>query len=130
MSNAIRKARLVVLATGTGEGTLWEFTEVVRLMPPERLLVTVFTDEREYDRFRSAAEAAFAARAAGLQSEEARRLTAFRWPAYPPLKKPDAITRVVGARGTSSSAPTGRRSSSGWTPPPCGPSPLPGATTR
>ncbi len=99
VSNAIRKARLVVLATGTGEGTLWEFTEVVRLMPPERLLVTVFTDEREYDRFRSAAEAAFATRAAGLQGEEARRLTAFRWPAYPPLKKPDAITRVVGARG-------------------------------
>ncbi|CAL9282593.1 hypothetical protein SUDANB66_00595 [Streptomyces sp. SudanB66_2053] len=99
VSDAIRKARLVVLATGTSEGTLWEFTEAVRLLPPERLLVTVFTDEREYDRFRTAAGAAFAARAAGLQGEEARRLAAFRWPAYPPLKKPDTIMRVAGAKG-------------------------------
>ncbi len=99
VSDAIRKARLVVLATGTSEGTLWEFTEVVRLLPPERLLVTVFTDEPEYDRFRAAARAAFAARAAELQGEEARRLATFRWPAYPPLKKPDALTRVAGTRG-------------------------------
>ncbi|MEU1263852.1 hypothetical protein ABZ473_17520 [Streptomyces cellulosae] len=99
VSDAIRKAQLVVLATGTSEGTLWEFTEVVRLLPPERLLVTVFTDEREYERFRSAAAAAFAARAAELRGEEARRLAAFRWPAYPPLKKPDTLTRMAGTRG-------------------------------
>ncbi|MFI6204970.1 hypothetical protein ACIBAI_01025 [Streptomyces sp. NPDC051041] len=96
----IREARLVVLATGTSEGTLWEFTEAVRLLPPERLLVAVFTDAADYDRFRRAAQVHFAARAAESEGREAARLAGMRWPDYPPLKKPDALTsRVVGLQG-------------------------------
>ncbi|MFZ4153242.1 hypothetical protein [Streptomyces pseudogriseolus] len=99
VTEAISKARLVVLATGTSKGTLWEFTEAVRLLPPERLMVMVFTDEPEYDRFRSAAEAEFASRAAEMSDEEAARLTGIRWPDYPPLKNPDAPSRMVGTQG-------------------------------
>ncbi|MCP9995097.1 hypothetical protein [Streptomyces werraensis] len=99
VSEAIRKARLVVLATGTSEGTLWEFTEAVRLLPPERLMVMVFTDEPEYDRFRSAAGAAFASRAAELSGDQAGKLAGIRWPEYPPLRNPEVPLRMVGTQG-------------------------------
>lgn len=109
VSDVIRKARLVVLATGTSEGTLWEFTEAVRLLPPERLLVMVFTDAAEYDAFRAAADARFAARAAELEGEEAARLAGLRWPDYPPLENPDSHARMVGTQGFITFGP-------GWRP--------------
>ncbi|MEU6335968.1 hypothetical protein ABZ839_16190 [Streptomyces cellulosae] len=99
VSAAVRDARLVVLATGTSDGTLWEFTEAVRLLPPKRLMVMVFTDEAEYDRFRSEAGKRFAARAAELPGEEGRKLAAVRWPAYPPLRNQEAAPRMVGTQG-------------------------------
>ncbi len=89
----------MVLATGTSEGTLWELTEVVRLLPPERLLVMVFTNAADYDLFRSAAEAHFTARAAEFDGREAARLAGFRWPDYPALKNPDTHISVVGTQG-------------------------------
>ncbi len=109
VSDLIRGARLVVLATGITDGTLWELTEVVRLLPPERLLVMVFTDSTEYDCFRRAAEAYFAARAAEFGGREAVRLAGFRLPDYPPLANPDTRTRVVGTQGFMTFGP-------GWEP--------------
>lgn len=108
VSDLIREARLVVLATGTSEGTLWELTEAVRLLPPERLLVMVFTEEAEYDLFRSAAEARFAARAAEFEKPEAASLGS-RLPDYPALKNPDTEIRMVGTRGFITFGP-------GWEP--------------
>ncbi|MFE6526869.1 hypothetical protein [Streptomyces sp. NPDC057794] len=99
VSALIDKARLVVLATGTTEGTLWELTEAVRLLPPERLLLIVFTDEADYDRFRQASAACFTARAAESKGAEADRLSGFRLPDYPPLQHPEKLTRVVGTQG-------------------------------
>ncbi|WP_377267413.1 hypothetical protein [Peterkaempfera sp. SMS 1(5)a] len=37
----IKRARLVVLTLGTTQGTLWEFTEAMRVLPPERLVLLV-----------------------------------------------------------------------------------------
>lgn len=109
VSRLIREARLVVLATGTTEGTLWEFTEAVRLLPPERLLVMVFTDAAGYDLFRREAEAHFTARAAEFEGEEATRLAGFRWPHYPPLKNPGTRISMVGTQGFITFGP-------GWEP--------------
>lgn len=105
----IRKARLVVLATGTTEGTLWELTEVVRLLPPERLLMAVFTDPTDYDLFRHEAARYATARATELSAEDATRLAAFRLPDYPPLQNPDTRTIVVGTQGFITFGP-------GWEP--------------
>lgn len=74
---------------------MWELTEVVRLLPPERLLVMVFTGKADYDRFRSAAEDHFTARVEQAEGETAARLAGFRLPDYPPLKNPDAWIRVA-----------------------------------
>lgn len=109
VSGLVREARLVVLATGTTEGTLWELTEVVRLLPPERLLLLVFTNATDYDLFRRAAEARFTARAAELEGREAARLAGFRLPDYPPLENPDARVGAVGTQGFITFGP-------GWEP--------------
>ncbi|MEV7862961.1 hypothetical protein AB0O86_30170 [Streptomyces hirsutus] len=99
VSGLIREARLVVLATGTTEGTLWELTEVVRLLPPERLLLLVFTNASDYDLFRRAAEAHFTIRAEEFEGQEAARFARFRLPDYPPLKNRDTRTSIVGTQG-------------------------------
>ncbi|MFI1756766.1 hypothetical protein [Streptomyces sp. NPDC020571] len=110
VSTLIRKARLVVLATGTSEGTLWELAEVVRRLPPERLLVMVITDAADYDRFRQAVRAYFAGRAAESPGEGTARLPDIRWPDYPPLQRPEAVTsRMVGLQGIITFGP-------GWEP--------------
>ncbi|MFB7114799.1 hypothetical protein [Streptomyces sp. NPDC056291] len=108
VSRLIREARLVVLATGTTEGTLWELTEVVRLLPPERLLLLVFTNASGYDLFRRAAEAHFTARAAEFEGQQAAGLAGLRLPDYPPLKDPDARTST-GTQGFITFGP-------GWEP--------------
>lgn len=48
------RARLVVLVTGPGPGTVWEFVEASRLLPPSRLLLAVFHDPPVYEEFRRA----------------------------------------------------------------------------
>lgn len=74
VSDLIGRARLVVLVAGPGPGTLWEFTEAVRLLPPSRLVLLVLTEPRRslidpppsYEAFREALPAAFAARGEDL----------------------------------------------------------------
>ncbi|MFE0688018.1 hypothetical protein ACFV0Z_07745 [Streptomyces xiamenensis] len=109
VSSLIGTARLVVLATGTTEGTLWELTECVRLLPPERLMLVVFTNRADYGRFRSAAQDSFASRAAELEGPQAARLSAFRLPDHPPLKNPAVAARAVGTQGLITFGP-------GWEP--------------
>ncbi|MFH8348814.1 hypothetical protein [Streptomyces sp. NPDC018045] len=48
----IENAGLIVLGTGPGPGTLWEYTEVLRRSHPTRLILLV-TDPVEYRRFKA-----------------------------------------------------------------------------
>ncbi|MFF7408811.1 hypothetical protein [Streptomyces lydicus] len=48
----IENAGLIVLGTGPGPGTLWEYTEVLRRSHPTRLILLV-TDPIEYRRFKA-----------------------------------------------------------------------------
>ncbi|MEU6234357.1 hypothetical protein [Kitasatospora sp. NPDC047058] len=99
VSDLIHRARLVVLVAGPGPGTLWEFTEAVRLLPPARLVLLVLPDAvtsppdspTTYDRFRQAVPPAFAARAV---SDPPPRL-----PECPPLRHPDRMRREPSIRG-------------------------------
>ncbi|MBR7672090.1 hypothetical protein [Streptomyces daliensis] len=63
VSDLIRDARLVVLVAGDTEGTLWEFTEVVRLLPLSRLIILIYGKPRNYLKFRHAVGPAFSTRA-------------------------------------------------------------------
>ncbi|MEV0446192.1 hypothetical protein AB0I84_39735 [Streptomyces spectabilis] len=102
VSDAIRQARLVILVAGIGrdgkvaDGTLWEYSEVVRLLPPSRVLLLVCGEQEAYDRFRQAAQAKFAER----RAEETTRLpTAPELPDYPPLHHPRRRGRPHPLRG-------------------------------
>ncbi len=71
VSEAIRRCRVVVMLASIGpdeeaEGTLWEYTEAVRLLPPEQLVLIVPKDRESYDRFRE--------RAAKYAAERVRKL--------------------------------------------------------
>lgn len=54
VSRLIAGAHAVLLSAGPGPGTVWEFTEAVRLVPPTRLLLPAYCDAPTYDRFREA----------------------------------------------------------------------------
>ncbi|MEU5583062.1 hypothetical protein ABZ791_36315 [Streptomyces huasconensis] len=66
VSDLIRDARLVVLVAGDTEGTLWEFTEVVRLLPLSRLVILVYGKPEKYLKFRRAIGPAFSGRESEL----------------------------------------------------------------
>lgn len=69
VSELIRRARLVIIVAaigehaGSGEGTLWEYAEAVRLLPPSRVVLVAFGRRDEYERFRTRATEYFAERA-------------------------------------------------------------------
>lgn len=93
VSELIRRARLVLLVAGishekeSARGTLWEFIEAVKTLPPARLLLLVCTGPDEYHRFRDAAAEYFAERGEELRREGASsRMPAL--PDYPPLRSP------------------------------------------
>ncbi|MEU8029197.1 hypothetical protein AB0C13_11240 [Streptomyces sp. NPDC049099] len=54
VSRLIAGAHAVLLSAGPGPGTVWEFTEAVRLVPPTRLFLLAYCDAPTYDRFREA----------------------------------------------------------------------------
>ncbi|MFI1168607.1 hypothetical protein ACH4UM_34840 [Streptomyces sp. NPDC020801] len=54
VSGLIAGAHVVLLSAGPGPGTVWEFTEAVRLLPPTRLLLLAYCDAAAYDLFREA----------------------------------------------------------------------------
>jgi hypothetical protein len=61
ITRAMQRARMVVIVVGTSretakaEGTLWEYSEALRLLPPSRILLLVCGEPEDYDRFREAA---------------------------------------------------------------------------
>lgn len=52
VSRLIAGAHVVLMAAGPGPGTVWEFTEAVRLLEPTRLVLLIYCDAETYDRFR------------------------------------------------------------------------------
>ncbi|MFE5564807.1 hypothetical protein ACFQ68_07430 [Amycolatopsis japonica] len=63
----MRRARAVVFMAGIGpsesaEGTVWEFSEAVRTLPPSRVILLVRTARESYDGFREAITAEFSRR--------------------------------------------------------------------
>ncbi|WP_405731041.1 hypothetical protein OG885_14590 [Streptomyces sp. NBC_00028] len=52
VSGLIARARVVTLSVGTGQGTVWEFVESLRVLPPERLVLLIYCDRTAYDAFR------------------------------------------------------------------------------
>jgi hypothetical protein len=89
LTMALPHCELVVIpATGTASGTLWQLTEAVRLLPPSRLLLLLLSGEgadEKYARFRRAAAEAFAERGASLPKADRAD---FRPPCLP-LELPD-----------------------------------------
>lgn len=87
----IGRARLVVLGTGPGPGTVWELVEAVKTLPPTRLLLVVYHTPEVYEQFRAAAAAQFAARRAELRQAKGADWSPPALPDYPALKHPDRL---------------------------------------
>ncbi|MCC9307793.1 hypothetical protein LN042_11925 [Kitasatospora sp. RB6PN24] len=54
VSSLIDGAHVVLMSAGPGPGTVWEFTEAVRRLPPTRLVLLIYCDAATYERFREA----------------------------------------------------------------------------
>ncbi|MFJ8114144.1 hypothetical protein [Streptomyces sp. NPDC096132] len=82
VTSLISDARLVLLVAGTGKGTLWELTELMRLRRPESVLILLYGDREAYDGFRAAAE-----RELNERAEDLRQVHGPGWrpPRFPPL---------------------------------------------
>ncbi|WP_369364383.1 hypothetical protein AB5L52_14590 [Streptomyces sp. CG4] len=63
VSRLIERARLVTLTLGSSAGTMWELTEAMRILPPQRLLLMVpgMTGRAEYEAIRTKNERALKA---------------------------------------------------------------------
>ncbi|MET9386466.1 hypothetical protein ABZY09_36825 [Streptomyces sp. NPDC002928] len=105
VTEAIRRARLVVLVAGIdrdaggAEGTLWEYTEAVRLLPPSRLVLLVCGEHNGYERFREAATEYFARRAAELRATGAQLPPPPVLPKCPPRRRPSKAASGLPLRG-------------------------------
>ncbi|WP_410672903.1 hypothetical protein [Amycolatopsis sp. cmx-4-68] len=98
------RARLVVIAVDATPGTVWEFVEATRTVPPQRLVLAVPADREKYADFRAAAESALTERAARVLKETGTRWSPPALPEYrglpdsqTPLKK-DVISALVSYR--------------------------------
>ncbi|MEU6381550.1 hypothetical protein [Streptomyces sp. NPDC046909] len=54
VSGLIDRARVVALSVGPGQGTMWEFVQCLRTLPPERLVLLIYCERKAYDDFRRA----------------------------------------------------------------------------
>ncbi|MFF7755509.1 hypothetical protein ACFZCP_41275 [Streptomyces sp. NPDC007971] len=105
VTEAIHRARLVVLVAGIerdaggAEGTLWEYTEAVRLVPPSRLVLLVCGEPNGYERFRVAATEYFARRAEELRATGTELPSPPILPPCPPLRRPLKATSGLPLRG-------------------------------
>ncbi|MEV7283023.1 hypothetical protein AB0O01_00380 [Streptomyces sp. NPDC093252] len=99
VGDLIAKARLIVLIAGPGPGTLWEFTEAVRLAEPIRLVLLVLNEPVQtpaepppaYEAFRRALPAAF--------SERGMTQPGPPLPDCPALARPEKLTWLPGIDG-------------------------------
>ncbi|MEU6225485.1 hypothetical protein [Streptomyces sp. NPDC047042] len=99
VASLIDDARLVLLAAGTSEGTLWELRQCLRRRAPQTLLISIYTDESEYDAFREKAEAIFRQEADCLRRGSDADQCPPRLPAYPPLSNPQRVKWLPTPRG-------------------------------
>ncbi|WP_052434057.1 hypothetical protein [Streptacidiphilus melanogenes] len=88
VSALIAGAHVVLMAAGPGPGTVWEFTEAVRLLDPTRLVLLIYCDAETYDRFRTAVAAEYRRRLVTEPQHPDRP-----WPALPPLPDYPGLTR-------------------------------------
>ncbi|MEU2281265.1 hypothetical protein ABZ614_04690 [Streptomyces sp. NPDC013178] len=101
----IRRARLVVLVAAAGRdsaraaGTLWEYTEAVRVLPPSRLVLVVGDGREAYHRFRSGAAAYFAQREAELRPTGKTLPPAPVLPDHPRRSRPQKLKDSFPVRG-------------------------------
>ncbi len=82
VTELLRGAHAVLMMASLGRGTIWEFTEAVRTVPPTRLVLLIAGDAEEYAHFRSAVTQEDTRRAAGRPD----------WPAPPRLPDLPACT--------------------------------------
>ncbi|MFI6694657.1 hypothetical protein ACIBLA_23420 [Streptomyces sp. NPDC050433] len=64
VSQLIQDAHVVLMSVAPGPGTVWEYAEALRTIPPERLVLMVCCNVADYNEFRSAAAQKYAARKA------------------------------------------------------------------
>lgn len=91
---AIEQARLVVIAcainegTQSAEGTLWEYTEAVRVLRPSQVVLAAVGGREHYERFRESATEYFDVRAAELRAEGKEPPSAPVLPEWPEPRHP------------------------------------------
>jgi hypothetical protein len=60
VTDQMLSARLIIIRAGVGEGLLWELTEAMKIVNPQRLLILVLAMKRKhYEDFRQTANTAF-----------------------------------------------------------------------
>ncbi|MFG2556934.1 hypothetical protein ACGFWF_44485 [Streptomyces sp. NPDC048581] len=99
VASLIDDARLVLLASGTSEGTLWELRRCLQRRAPQTLLIAIYTDASEYDAFREKAELIFQEEAEGLRRRSGADWQPPRLPAYPPVSNPHGVKWLPVPRG-------------------------------
>lgn len=104
VSELIRSAHVVALSAGTGPGTVWEFTEAVRLLDLRRLVLLVYCNPETYDEFREAVRVKYdERRSPAAEGPPARGQEA--WPSvpelpdFPPLSRPHRTRLEILTRG-------------------------------
>ncbi|MEU4146022.1 hypothetical protein [Streptomyces parvulus] len=93
VSGLLQGAHTVLMSVAPGQGTVWEFTEALRTIGPERLVLLVCCGSRDYDAFRTDATESYATR----KSEEGDRTWAPMpalpdCPELPPASKREWVT--------------------------------------
>ncbi|MGW0788663.1 hypothetical protein ACWD04_10505 [Streptomyces sp. NPDC002911] len=91
VSEMIQGAHVVMMTAAPGPGTVWEFTEALRTLPPIRLVLLVYGESADYAAFCDAVAQGYAVRS---REEEAGVWP--RLPALPPFPPP--LPRAKGQR--------------------------------
>ncbi|KUN91914.1 hypothetical protein AQJ67_41540 [Streptomyces caeruleatus] len=98
VASLIEDARLVLLAAGTSEGTLWELRRCLRRRAPQTLLITIY-DESDYAAFRDRAEVIFREEADAMRRGSGADWRPPSLPAYPPLSDSHRLKWLPVPRG-------------------------------
>ncbi|MFF3323350.1 hypothetical protein [Streptomyces sp. NPDC002889] len=105
VAKAISGARLVVIVAAIGqdagraEGTLWEYSEAVRVLPPSRVLLVACGEREDYERFRAGAAEYFRERAAELRMAGEELPPAPVLPNWVEPQRPSKLRRGFPLRG-------------------------------
>lgn len=99
VASLIDDARMVLLAAGTSEGTLWELRQCLQRRAPQTLLIAIYTDKSEYDAFREKADVIFQEEADGLRPGPGADRRPTRLPLCPPRSDSHSVKWVPLPRG-------------------------------